>query len=116
MTIHLYAAESPLIVVGILTRAGYPTSRNINTEEPQFQETEQVLAGHFMRGNAGSTAYYLAMDYGAPWGCMHGIDRARHSINSFFNSYARGVCKRLAAAYEKHPHRTQLHFEGASRL
>ena len=112
----LSASRLNTIVVDLIAPAGYPTNRDPKSEEPKYKETETRLAGHFLRGNAASTAYYLSLDHGASWGVMHGIDRARHSVNSFFASYARGVCKRLAAAFDSHPHRIQLQFEGAARL
>ena len=116
MYLALTGTRLNTIVVDNLTLSGYRTNRNKDAEEPEYAETTEVLAGHVLRGNAGSTAYYLALNYGAPWNVMHGIDRARHSLNSFFKSYARGVCMRLAAAYNAHPHKHDLKFEGATRL
>ena len=96
----------------------------LNSCEPKYRtrkhewqdETGVNLAGHFMRGHAGSVAYFLAVKHGASWDPMIAVDRARHTLNSFFNSYARGVIPRLAAAFDKHPHKAKLRFESASRL
>ena len=48
------------IVVDIVAAAGYPTNKDPKAEDPQFKETDTRLAGHFLRGNAASTAYYLS--------------------------------------------------------
>ena len=106
------------------TRCNTVVVEVLDSCEPRYQtrrheeqdETKVNLAGHFMRGNAGSVAYYLAVKHGAMWDPMVAVDRARHTLNSFFNSYARGVIPRLAAAFDKHPNKLQLRFESASRL
>ena len=77
---------------------------------------EVKLAGHFLRGHAGSVAYTLALAEGAAWGPLLGVDRARHTLASFKKSYARGVVPRLVAAFRRHKHRSKLRFEEAARL
>jgi hypothetical protein len=76
----------------------------------------ETLAGHFLRGHAGSVAYTLAIVADAPWSSSLGVDRARHTLNSFLKHYSRGVVPRLVSAYRQHPHSRQLRFEEASRL
>ena len=61
------------------------------------------LAGHFLRGHAGSTAFTLAVHHGDQWDPLLG-------------SYSRGVAPRLIAAFEKHRYKHKLRFEEASRL
>ena len=74
------------------------------------------MAGHFLRGHAGSVAYTLAMAEGARWDPMLGVDRARHSADSFKKSYSRGMVPRLTAAFRRHKHSGKLRFEEAARL
>ena len=75
-----------------------------------------AVAGHFLRGHAGSVAYTLAVAEGADWDAMLGVDRARHTLASFKKSYARGVVPRLTAAFRNHRRRGKLRFEEAARL
>lgn len=77
---------------------------------------EGQLAGHFLRGHAGSVAYTLALSEGATWDPLLGIDRARHTLESFKKSYARGVVPRLMTAFRSHDNKSQLRFEEAARL
>ena len=77
---------------------------------------DQVLAGHFLRGHAGSTAYHLAVEHGAQWDPLLAIDRARHTLQSFRKHYSRGVHPRVAAAFARHPRKVELRFEEAARL
>ena len=77
---------------------------------------EAAVAGHFLRGHAGSVAYTLAVAEGAGWDPMLGVDRARHTLASFKKSYARGVVPRLTAAFRSHRRRGKLRFEEAARL
>ena len=86
-----------------------------NNENPGAKENTKV-AGHFLRGHAGSVAYTLATEAGATWDPMTCINRARHTLPSFFKNYFRGVVRRLRVAFDKHPHKTQLRFEEAARL
>ena len=102
------------VVVDLVKKAGYKVAQNENTRQ-EFPNQEK-LAGHFLRGHSGSLAYFLAVEHGASWNPMLGIDRARHTINSFFSSYARGVALRISAAFNKHPHKDKLRFETAARL
>ena len=68
------------------------------------------------RGHAGSIAYHLAVEHGAMWDPLLGVDRARHTLASFRKHYSRGVHPRVAAAYARHKHRAKLRFEEAARL
>ena len=69
---------------------------------------------HAVTSNVNSTGEYIYNN--ASWSCMLGVDRARHTLNSFFSSYSRGVCIRLAAAFDNHPKKSELRFESACRL
>ena len=77
------------------------------------EDTPQRLAGHFLRGHAGSVAYDLACD-GATWGMDEGVNRARHTLKVFFKSYYRRTSnrQRLAFAVAKSKGK-QLRFEEA---
>jgi len=88
------------------------------TETPGASETREKLAGHFLRGHAGSIAYVLATQRGASWEADEGINRARHTMNSFFKNYLRGVSMRLLAAFDAIPQQLKelLRFEEAARL
>ena len=77
---------------------------------------EVKLAGHFLRGHAGSVAYTLALAEGAAWEPLLGIDRARHTLASFKRSYSRGVVPRMVVAFNRHSRKGKLRFEEASRL
>ena len=74
------------------------------------------LAGHFLRGHAGSIIYTLALECGASWDAMDCVSRARHTIASFLKSYCRNVTRRLKEAFKGHPKKAQMRFEEASRL
>ena len=63
------------------------------TETDRGEDTPQRLAGHFLRGHAGSVAYDLACD-GATWGMDEGVNRARHTLKVFFKSYYRRTSNR----------------------
>jgi len=80
-----------------------------------MKETTVKLAGHFMRGQAGSTAYDLA-HAGASWEDTEGIGRARHSAAPFFKHHHRQTLRRLLVAFDQHPKKTHLRFEEAARL
>ena len=62
----------------------------INDETPGKKEYTN-LAGHFLRGHAGSIAYTLAMECGATWAKTLCIERVRHTITSFMKNYCRGI-------------------------
>ena len=86
-------------------------------EEPgRSTDNSDTLAGHFLRGHAGSVAYSLAVEYGAGWDPLLGIDRARHTLTSFQKHYQRGVHPRLSAAFTSHKYQNELRFEEAARL
>ena len=53
---------------------------------------------------------------GASWDPLLGVDRARHTLDSFKKSYSRGASPRLIAAFGKHRERRVLRFEEGSRL
>ena len=98
--------------------ADYLAACDTKLEAARNDETakeETRLAGHFMRGQAASTAFDLARA-GASWEDTEGMDRARHTAHSFFKHYHRQTLKRLLVAFDTHPHKTQLRFEEAARL
>ena len=68
------------------------------TETDRGEDTPQRLAGHFLRGHAGSVAYDLACD-GATWGMDEGVNRARHTLKVFFKSYYRRTSNRQRLAF-----------------
>jgi len=82
----------------------------------QLSDTKQSLAGHFVRGHAGSVAYTPAVEHGASWDPLIGPDRARHTLDSFYKSYSRGVVQRLVSSFLSHRNKAELRFESASRL
>jgi hypothetical protein len=86
------------------------------SHKDEGHDTEATLAGHFLRGHAASIAYTLAVLHGASWDAMLGVDRARHTLQSFFKSYARGTVVRLTSAFSKHKFKKNLRFESAARL
>jgi hypothetical protein len=112
--IPLGAQRCNTLVVELMESANYKVKNN-ETDDKEMNSTE-VLAGHFLRGHAGSVAYFLATKHGAAWNPLIGIDRARHTLNSFFSSYARGVCIRVEVKFNRHQRKSELRFETASRL
>lgn len=83
----------------------------------EMQDASDVkLAGHFLRGHADGVAYTLALGEGATWDPLLGVDRARHTLESFKKSYSRGVVLRLVTAFRRHKHSRNLRFEEAARL
>ena len=75
------------------------------------------LSGHFVRGHAGSIAYELATKHNASWDAEEGIDRARHTLASFFKSYLWGVVARLVIKFNSLKKlKRQLRLEEALRL
>ena len=78
---------------------------------------QQQLSGHFVRGHAGSIAYELAINHGASWESTEGVDRARHTLQSFFANYLRGVVPRLKMAFDAlRAYKRELRLEEALRL
>ena len=74
------------------------------------------LAGHFLRGHAGSLALDLAY-HGATWRTDEGINRARHTFPTFFKSYYRATVKRHVIAFQAvQATGVQLRFEEAALL
>lgn len=109
----LKASSIGSIVQKYATRGGITMGNK--SEDPGVGENKKV-AGHFLRGHAGSVAYTLASECGATWDPMLCVARARHTIASFMKSYCRNVVRRLKVAFEKHPKKIELRFEEASRL
>jgi hypothetical protein len=92
------------------------TSDNLQAADLRRPEGQDVLAGHFLRGHMGSVAYTLATQCGAGWDPLAGIDRARHTLQVFLNSYSRGVAPELITAFRGHPDAQRLRMEEAARL
>lgn len=90
--------------------------RVAKSDHESGNDTADVIAGHFLRGHAGSVAYELAVSEGAAWDALLGVNRARHTLQSFMRNYSRGVAPRLAAAFRNHRNRGRLRFEEAARL
>ena len=79
-------------------------------------DTATKLAGPFLRGHAGSLAYDL-YKLGATWPSDEGINRARHTFNTFFKNYYRATNRRSLLAYAaKKESGIKLRFEEAARL
>ena len=73
-------------------RTGWATAMLKTAEETETDggdDTKQRLAGHFLRGHAGSVAYDFACD-GATWGVDEGINRARHYYRRTSSSFRGG--------------------------
>ena len=107
----LKASSLANIVKKKLAAANIQTAEE--TETDRGDDTPQRLAGHFLRGHAGSIAYDFACD-GATWAMDEGINRARHTLKVFFKSYYRRTNnrQRLAFAVAKSKGK-QLRFEEA---
>ena len=90
---------------------------SVNHNETATQkDTEQKLAGHFLRGHAGSLAYDL-YKLGSTWPSDEGINRARHTFSTFFKNYYRATNRRTIMAYAaKSACGIKLRFEEAARL
>ena len=59
----------------------------------------------------------VAINHGAAWESTEGIDRARHTMASFFKSYLRGVVPRLVMAFNAlKQYKRVLRLEEALRL
>ena len=107
----------PETIAGLIKkRAGLGGLKVGKTETERATENGDILAGHFLRGHAGSVAYTLAVQAGASWDPLLGVDRARHTLHSFQANYSRGITPRLLVQFEKHPNRKLLRFEEAARL
>ena len=79
-------------------------------------DSEEVLAGHVLRGHSASLAFELSRVRECCWDRSLGVDRARHTLVSFHRSYSRGVAARLRNVYINHVNRSVLRFEETSRL
>ena len=97
-------------------RAGKGGLRVSKADTESAKDGQDQLAGRFLRGHAGSVAYTLAVEGGAHWDPLLGVDRARYTLDSFQKSYSRGVAPRLRAQFERHPKKQILRFEEAARL
>ena len=85
-------------------------------DNEKAKDGKDTLAGHFLRGHAGSVAYVLACEENAQWDSFLGVDRARHTLEAFQKNYSRGICPRMRMAFRQHVHKEKLRFEEASRL
>jgi hypothetical protein len=107
----------PDTIGGLVKKRAAAGGLKVNSsEETGAKDTRVALAGHFLRGHAGSIAYELAVHEGAHWDPLLGVDRARHTLGSFLKHYSRGVAPRIVTAFRRHEHRETLRFEEASRL
>ena len=107
----------PVTIAGIVKkRAEAGGLKVMKREEMSTHDQNDTLAGHFLRGHAGSVAYTLATTAGASWDPLLGVDRARHTFKSFKKSYSRGASPRLIAAFNAHSAKGKLRFEEGSRL
>ena len=87
----------PNITKHMCERAGIKVNTN---ETPGVEETSNVLAGHFLRGHSASLAYDLALA-GASWSTEEGVNRARHTLQTFFKNYYRRTVARLLIAFQR---------------
>ena len=85
------------IIKHMCERAGIKVNTN---ETPGVEETSNVLAGHFLRGHSASLAYDLALA-GASWSTEEGVNRARHTLQTFFKNYYRRTVARLLIAFQR---------------
>jgi hypothetical protein len=107
----------PQTIASLVKKRAAAGGLNVKTTESAKTEDEgETLAGHFLRGHAGSIAYSLAVYEGASWDPLLGIDRARHTLASFQKSYSRGIAPRLEAQFRQHSRKAELRFEEAARL
>ena len=113
---RLLPLQPQTIATIVKNRAAAGGLRVTKSEGSTAEDKADALAGHFLRGHAGSVAYTLATVEGASWDPMLGVDRARHTLVSFQRSYSRGVVPRLIAAFNRHSRKGKLRFEEASRL
>ena len=90
---------------------------DVGDDEDTTAPERVKLSGHFVRGHAGSIAYELAINHGASWESTEGVDRARHTLQSFFANYLRGVVPRLKMAFDAlRAYKRELRLEEALRL
>ena len=87
-----------------------------HNETATQKDNDTKLAGHFLRGHAGSLAYDL-YKMGSTWPSDEGINRARHTFNTFFKNYYRATNRRTVLSYAAARERgKKLRFEEAARL
>jgi len=103
------------LVSKILGESGYKVAQN---ENPGCSESSEQLAGHVLRGHAGSLAYdlgnifmehkptitshpaFLRGQVELCWNPDEGIKRARHTLHSFLQSYHRATAPRIITAFK----------------
>ena len=103
------------LVVRTMNEAGI-TVASEDANDETGKDSLVKLAGHFLRGHAGSLAFDLAKN-GAHWTSDEGINRARHSFPTFFKNYYRATKPRIIiAAAAAQAQGKKLRFEEASRL
>jgi hypothetical protein len=101
--------------IKILGESGYKVAQN---ENPGCSESSEQLAGHVLRGHAGSLAYdlgnifmehkptitshpaFLRGQVELCWNPDEGIKRARHTLHSFLQSYHRATAPRIITAFK----------------
>ena len=105
----------PPLPLWVMKLIEYDERRKVR-QNPTRQRNVEQLAGHFLRGHAGSVAYVLAYKENAQWDSFLGVDRARHTLEAFQKNYSGGICPRLRMAFRQHVHKEKLRFEEASRL
>ena len=87
-----------------------------HNETATQKDNDTKLAGHFLRGHAGSLAYDL-YKMGSTWPSDEGINRARHTFSTFFKNYYRATNRRTVLSYAAARERgKKLRFEEAARL
>ena len=112
-----WLALQPVTIASLIVKRAALGGLKVNkNERSHADDGADTLAGHFLRGHAASVAYYLATQHGASWCPFLGIDRARHTVESFMKNYSRGVHPALVARFLTHKHKASLRFEEAARL
>ena len=109
-------SRTPAISMCMMSMSGGGLPAGDMTDEKPGKKEATNLAGHFLRGHAGSIAFTLAMECGATWQKTLCVERAGHTIASFKRNYCRGVVPRLRVAFESHKRKRELRFEEAARL
>jgi len=102
------------IVQKFLSTAGV----NTNANEDQASPEQALLSGHFLRGQAGSICYDLAI-LGGTWEPEECAYRAGHTLGSFFKFYYRAIDRRLPIAFSERMNNSNgalLRFEEAALL
>ena len=116
-TLHIYRLTIASLIVARAETGGLLTGKTGTTAAADtVNKGRDRLAGHFLRGHAGSTAFTMAVHHGGQWDPLLGVSRARHTLQSFEGPYSRRVAPRLIAAFERHRYKRKLRFEEASRL